>query len=143
MDAVHQRRIGHEGAAGDGGAASFGSLVNRLLNEILRLLDQKFTLLKLELREELGAAARRSALLAVGGVVAALGSLLLIVALAIWVGELMGSMPGGFAVVGGVLALGGVLLLLSMRRQLAEQRFTPRQTVQELRRDAEWIKHEL
>jgi uncharacterized membrane protein YqjE len=143
MDAVHQRRSGHEGAVGNGGAASFGSLVNRLLEEILRLLDQKLTLLKLELREELGAAVRRTALLAIGGAVAALGSFLLIVALAVWVGELVGSIPGGFAIVGGVFALGGVILLLSMRRQLAEQHFVPRQTVQELRRDAEWIKHEL
>lgn len=125
------------------GDGSFGSLVNRLLNEILRLLDQKFTLLKLELREELGAAVRRSALLAVGGVVAALGNVLLIVALAVWVGELVGSIPGGFAIVGGVFVLGGVILLLSMRRQLAEQHFVPRQTVQELRRDVEWIKHEV
>ncbi len=143
MDAVHQRRFGHEGAAGDGNTASLGSLVNRLLDEILRLLDQKLTLLKLELREELGAAVRRGALMAAGGGVAALGSVLLIVALAVWVGELVGSIPGGFAIVGGVFALGGVILLLSMRRQLAEQHFVPRQTVQELRRDAEWIKHDL
>jgi uncharacterized membrane protein YqjE len=142
MDAVHQRRFGHEGAAGDGNG-SVGSLVNRLLNEILRLLDHKFTLLKLELREELGAAVRRSALMAVGGVVAALGSILLIVALAVWVGELVGSIPGGFAIVGGVFVLGGVILFLSMRRQLAEQHVVPRQTVQELRRDVEWIKHEV
>jgi uncharacterized membrane protein YqjE len=142
MDAVHQRRSGHEGAVGDGNG-SFGSLVNRLLNDFLRLLDQRLTLLKLELREELGAAVRRSALMAVGGVVAALGSILLIVALAVWVGELVGSIPGGFAIVGGVFVLGGVILLLSMRRQLAGQTFVPRQTVQELRRDVEWIKHEL
>jgi uncharacterized membrane protein YqjE len=143
MDAVHQRRFGHEGAVGDGNGASLGSLVNRLLNEILRLLDQKFTLLKVELREELGEAVRRSALMAAGGVVAALGSVLLIVALSVWIGELVGSIPGGFAIVGGVFVLGGVILLLSMRRQLAEQDFVPRKTVQELRRDAEWIKHEL
>ncbi len=143
MDAVHQRRFGQEGPVGDGGGASFGSLVNRLLHEVLRLLDQKFTLLKLELQEELGAAVRRSALLAVGGVVGALGGFLLIVAIGIWVGELVGSMPGGFAIVGGVLAVGGVILLLTMRRQLAEQRLVPRQTVHELRRDVEWIKHEL
>jgi uncharacterized membrane protein YqjE len=142
MDAVHQRRFGHEGAVGDGNG-SFGSLINRLLNEILRLLDHKFTLLKLELREELGAAVRRSALMAIGGVAAALGSILLIVALAVWVGELVGSIPGGFAIVGGVFVLGGVILFLSMRRQLAGQHVVPRQTVQELRRDVEWIKHEL
>jgi|RhiMetdeSRZDD1v2_1073273.scaffolds.fasta_scaffold108145_3 uncharacterized membrane protein YqjE len=143
MDAVHQRRLGRGGAVGDGNGASFANLVTRLLNELVRLLDQKLTLLKLELKEELGAAARRVALLAVGVAVGAFGGLFLILALTIWVGELVGSMPGGFAIVGGLLALGGGIVFLSMRRQLAEQRFVPVKTVQELRRDAEWIKHEL
>jgi hypothetical protein len=138
MDAVHQRRPGRGSAVGDG---SFGDLVTRLLNGIVRLLDQKLTLL--ELKQELGAAARRVALLAVGGVVGVFGGVLLVLALTIWVGELVGSMPGGFAIVGGLLGLGGGIVFLGMRRQLAEQRFVPRKTVQELRRDAEWIRHEL
>lgn len=135
-----QFRVG--GATQDDGH-SLGGLITRLLNEVLRLLDQKLALLKLELREELGAAVRRSALLAVGGVVAVLGALLLVVALAIWIGELTRSPSGGFAIIGGGLALGGALLLLTMRRRLAEQRVVPEQTVRELRRDVEWIKHEL
>ena len=122
---------------------SFGELINRLLNGVVRLFDQKFALLKLELREELGAAVRRSALLAVGGVVAALGAFLLVVALAVWVGELTGSPSGGFGIVGGTLALGGLVLLLTMRRRLAAQTVVPEQTVRELKRDVEWIKHEL
>jgi hypothetical protein len=143
MDAVHQRRLARGAAVGDGNGASFANLVTRLLNGIVRLLDQKLTLLKLELKQELGAAVRRAGLLAVGGVVGAFGGLLLILALTIWVGELVGSIPGGFAIVGGALVLAGGIVFLSMRRQLAEQRFVPEKTVQELRRDAEWIKHEL
>jgi Putative Actinobacterial Holin-X, holin superfamily III len=142
MDAVHQRRIPRTGE-GENGSASFGSLISRLLNEIVRLLDLKLDLLKAELKEELGAAARRIALLAVGGVIGALGGFFLIVALAVWVGELVGNMPGGFAIIGGVLAIAGGLLLATMAARLGEQRFVPRQTAQEIRRDVEWIKHEL
>ncbi len=143
MDAVHQRRVTRGGAAGDGASASFGSLLGRLLNEVVQLLDQKLDLLKAELREELGAALRRSALLAVGAVVAALGAFLLIVAAAVWFGELVGTMPGGFAIAGGVLLLVGGLLAAAMAARLGEQRLVPRQTVHELRRDVEWVKHEL
>jgi uncharacterized membrane protein YqjE len=143
MATVHERRFDAEGVIEDGGSRSFASLVNRLLNEILRLLDQKIALLKLEIREELSAVARSAGLLAAGGVVAGLGALLLIVALAVGIGDAVGSAAGGFAIVGGVLALGGVILLVSIRRRLAERGLVPRETVQELRRDAEWIKHEL
>jgi uncharacterized membrane protein YqjE len=121
----------------------FGDLLGRLANDILRLLDQKLALLKVELKEELSAAVRRSALLAVGGVVAAIGAFFLLVALALGVGDLVGSTSGGFAIVGGVFAVVGLVLLSIMRRRLAGQRFVPELTVRELRRDKQWIKHEL
>jgi Na+/melibiose symporter-like transporter len=76
-------------------------------------------------------------------VIAALGAVFLVAALAIWIGELVGTMPGGFAIVGGALGLVGGLLLAAMAARLREQQFVPRQTAQELRRDVEWIKHEL
>jgi uncharacterized membrane protein YqjE len=126
-----------------GGDRGFGSLLNRLVADIVRLLDQKLALLKLELKEELAAIVRRSVLLAVGAVVAGLGGLFLIVALAIGLGDLVGTTAGGFAIVGGAFVLGGAVLLISMRQQLAELRFLPKHTVHELRRDKEWIKHEL
>jgi uncharacterized membrane protein YqjE len=125
------------------GARSFTGLVNRLVTDVLRLIDQKIELLKVEMKEELGAFVRRTALLAVGGVVAALGSLLLLLAVTFWVGELVGSIPGGFAIVGGVFVLGGLIVLLTMKARLQRQRLVPELTVRELRRDVQWIKHEL
>jgi len=121
----------------------FGSLLGRLTNDILRLLDQKVALLKLELKEELAAAMRRSVLLVAGGLVAAAGGFFLLIALALGLGDLVGSTSGGFAIVGGLFAITGLVLLVSMRRRLAELRFVPRLTVSELRRDKQWIKHEL
>jgi uncharacterized membrane protein YqjE len=143
MTTAHERRLDAGGVSGDGGSRSFVDLINRLLGELMRLLDQTVALLKLELRQELGAIARSAALLAAGGVVAGLGALLLIVALAIGIGDGVGSTAGGFAIVGAVLALVGGILLVSMRRRLADLGLVPRETVRELRRDVEWIKHEL
>jgi hypothetical protein len=142
MDAVHRRSIPRADEGGDG-SASFGSLISRLLNEVVQLLNQRLDLLKLELQEEIGAAGRRVGLLAVGGVIAGLGAFYLVTALAIWFGELVGTMPGGFAIMGGGLGLVGGLLLAAMTARLRGQRFVPRQTAQELRRDVEWIKQEL
>ena len=121
----------------------FATLLSRLLGDVQRLFDQKLALLKLELQEELGALARRSGLLAAGGALAALGGLLLLIALAIWLGELVGSLAGGFAIVGGALAIGGGALLGTMRQRLSRQRLVPELSAQELRRDVQWIKHEL
>jgi uncharacterized membrane protein YqjE len=135
-------RADTETTTGDG-ARSLTGLFNRLLADVLRLLDQKIELLKLELREELGAFARRTALLAVGAVVTALGGLLLLLGVTLWVGELVGSTPGGFAIVGGALVLGGLIVLASMKARLRRQRLLPELTVRELRRDVQWIKHEL
>src|SRR5262245_22046438 len=128
MDVVG-RRIPRAGEGSDG-SASFGSLISRLLDGIVRLLNQRLDLLTLELREEIGAAVRVVTLLAVGGVIAALGAFFLITALAIWFGELVGTTPGGFAIMGGGLGLIGGLLLAAMAARLREQRFVPRQTAQ-------------
>jgi uncharacterized membrane protein YqjE len=141
MNAV-RHRIPRAREGGDG-SGSLGSLISRLLDGVVRLLNQRLDLLKLEVKEEIGAAARRLALLAIGGVIAALGAFFLVTAVAIWFGELVGTTPGGFAIMGGGLGLIGGLLLAVMAARLREQRFVPRQTAQELRRDVEWIKHEL
>ena len=139
--AVH--RAGASAPLRDADTRDFGSLLSRLANDILRLLDQKLTLLKLELKEELTAVVRRSALLAAGGLVAAGGGFFLLVALALGLGDLVGSTAGGFAIVGGAFAVIGLVLVVSMKARLARQELVPKLTVSELRRDKQWIKHVL
>jgi uncharacterized membrane protein YqjE len=140
---VHERQGYQATAVTNGDARSFATLFNRLVGDVLRLLDQKLALLKVELKEEIAAVVKKSVLMIAGAVMALLALVLLLLALALWLGELVGSTPGGFAIVGGVLALVGLTLVMSMRRRLAEQRLVPELTVEELRRDAQWIKHEL
>ena len=67
-----------------------------------------------------------------------IGSAFLLIALGLWVGDLVGSTPGGLAIVGGGFALvGGGVGLLAIKN-LKRRRFAP-ETVRELRRDVEWI----
>lgn len=124
-------------------SSSFMGLVDRLVGDLLRLLDQKLALLKIELNEQFTAAVRAFLFLAIGGVVVGLGLLFFAIALALWVGEVINTIPGGFALVAGVFTVVGGILLMTMKGKLRQQRFVPKETAQELRRDAEWIKREL
>jgi hypothetical protein len=121
---------------------SIKDLVSHLVADLGRLLDAKVTLLKLELRSELSSAARGAGLLGTAAVTGILAITLLMIALAVWIGELVGSIPGGFAILGGVLGLvAGVLAAVGLRT-LRRQKLVPEETIQELRRDVEWVKRE-
>jgi uncharacterized membrane protein YqjE len=129
-------------AAGRGAGAGFFDLVERLLSDLGALLDQKLTLLQIELKNE-GAVVVRNLLVAlVGAVFATLGLLQLSIAAALWIGAAIGSVPGGYGIIGLVFVLGGGSLLAAMRGRLEKQHLLPRKTLQEFRRDAQWIKDE-
>ena len=97
----------------------------------------------LELKEELAGAVRNLAVLMIGGMLAMLGLLLLSIAAALWIGTAVRSLPGGYGIVGGALALGGAVVLTLAGARLRKQRVVPQETIQELRRDAKWLKNEL
>jgi uncharacterized membrane protein YqjE len=116
-----------------------GELLRRLISEIRILIDQRVTVLRVELKEQLAAMARDLILMAVGIGLVAIASLLLITALALWVGRAIGSMAGGFGVLGAAaLVLGGVLMGVAMT-EFRRRRLAPK-TREELRRDVEWLK---
>ena len=124
-------------------APRFFDLVERLISEVGTLLDQKFALLTLELKSQGAALARGVAALVVGAGLAALGLLVLALAAAIWLGEHIRSIPGGFGIVGGSLLVLGGGLAAAMRNRLKTEQLKPTETVRELRRDAKWITDEL
>jgi hypothetical protein len=119
--------------------ASFLELAMRLLADLGRLLDQRLALLKTELAQEAMALAKNLALVAAGTVAASVGIAFLLLALGLWVGQLVGSTSGGLALVGGGLGALGALLALPALRSLQHRRFA-QETLRELRRDAEWIR---
>ena len=134
---IHGKR-----AAGRGAGAGFFDLVERLLSDLGALLDQKLTLLTIELKNEGAVVVRHLLVALVGAGFATLGLLQLSIAAALWIGAAIGSGPGGYGIIGLVFVLGGGSLLAAMRGRLEKQHLLPRKTLQEFRRDAQWIKDE-
>src|SRR5215831_14899087 len=106
----------------DAARGIFG-LIEELLGKTTRLLDQKLTLLRLEVEESVGTLLRH---------------------LALWIGDLLGSAPAGFAIVGGALLLVGVVVIaVRLKRGVGPRRLVPERTVKELEKDTRWIKSAL
>lgn len=127
------------------------SLVERLALDIATLLDQKLTLLKIEVKEDIDAYVRGSIAIIAGAIVAAVGFALTNVALAFAIAALFAnsdlSQPAryglGFVIAGvAYLVIGGVVILITKNR-LAQRGLVPRRTVQELERDKEWLQKEI
>ena len=129
---------------------SLPSLFGRLGDDVMRLLDAKLGLLKVELKEEASVYGRTSAMMAVGGMIAAIGFALINVALAFAVTRLyfMSFTPPisyalGFLVTCALyLVIGGALVLV-MKSRLAAHSAAPERSIEEIRKDKQWLKNEL
>ena len=125
-------------------------LFGRLGDDVMRLLDAKLGLLKVELKEEAASYGSATATLAVGGVVAAIGFALLNVAIAFFVTRLffMSFTPPvsyalGFLVTGGLYLIVGAAVILAMKNRLAKLSAAPERSLEELRKDKQWLKNEI
>ncbi|MGA9996773.1 MAG: phage holin family protein [Pyrinomonadaceae bacterium] len=130
---------------------SLPTLFGRLADDVVELLDTKLSLLKVEVKEDADAYIRGGVMIGVGGVIAAIGFALVNVAVAFGVSTLFAntslSQPAryalGFIVTGAVyLVIGGIIVIV-MKNRLAKRDITPNRTVDELRKDKQWLKKEL
>ena len=130
---------------------SIPNLLSRLGDDVMQLVNSQFALFIVEIKEEASANARNAIIIAVGGVVATIGFALLNVAIAFAVSTLFAqanfSQPAsyalGFIVTGIFYLLVGGILVMVMKNRLAKQQLVPPMTVQELRKDKQWLKSEL
>lgn len=130
---------------------SLPTLFGRLGDDVVQLFDTKMSLLKVELKEEVNEYARDGIMIGVGGIIAAIGFALLNVALAFGISILFAdfdlSQPAkyaiGFVSAGVLYLLVGGILISSMKKRLAKQSLVPDKTVEELRKDKQWLKKEL
>jgi uncharacterized membrane protein YqjE len=133
------------------GSESIPNLLTRPGDDVMQLVNSQLALFKVEIKEEAGAYARGAVMIAVGGVIAVVGFALLNVALAFAVSTLFAranfSQPAsyalGFVATGVFYLLVGGILVLAMKSRLAKQNVMPPMTVQELRKDKQWLKSEL
>lgn len=130
---------------------SLPALVGRLGDDVMQLFDTKLSLLKVEIKEEASAYARGGIAIALGGMVAAVGFALLNVAVAFAVSTLFANVnltqsakyALGFVLTGLFYLVIGGIVVLAVKNRLAKQDLVPNRTVEELRKDKQWLKNEL
>jgi uncharacterized membrane protein YqjE len=130
---------------------SLPTLFSRLGDDVMELFNSQLALFKVEIKEEASAYARGVTMIAVGAVIAVVGFALLNVAIAFAVSTLFAqanfSQPAsyalGFVVTGVFYLIVGAILVMLMKNRLAKQELVPERTVQELRKDKQWLKNEI
>jgi uncharacterized membrane protein YqjE len=127
------------------------TLFSRLGDDVMQLFNSQLALFKVEIKEEANAYARTAMIMGLGAVVAAIGFALLNVAVAFGVSTLFAqanlSPPAsyalGFVITGVFYLLVGGIVVMAVKNRLAKQDLVPNRTVEELRKDKEWLKKEL
>jgi hypothetical protein len=108
-----------------------GSLMSGIVDDVQELIKQEASLFKHELRADIRHAVGAVALMAIGGVVALFGILLLCFMLAYLINFLAPSIPlwGSFAIVGAVMLLIGLVMAGIGHEKLRSSTLFPRETV--------------
>ena len=124
------------------------SLVGRLGDDVMTLLDTKLSLLKVEVKEDANAYVKSGVMIATGGVIAAVGFALVNVAVAFLVSTLFKfSQPVnyalGFVITGAVYLLIGGIIVIVMKNRLVGVDPVPHRSVEEFRKDKQWLKKEI
>lgn len=121
--------------------ASLGELVGRLGEDVGDLISTQFELAKAELRHDV-TEARKAATLLGAGIGAAVLTVLMLSFAAAW--GLAEAMDAGWAflLVGVVYAIAAAVLLQQGRARLDEAKPVGEQTVETLKEDVEWARHQ-
>jgi uncharacterized membrane protein YqjE len=132
------------------------TLLSKLGDDVMRLVDTKLSLVKVELKEDASFYARNGAFMAVGAMVALIGFALVNVAVAFFISNFFANDAAaaaerfgptsyglGFLITGVLyVVIGGVLVLL-MKNKLAAYNPVPTTTIDEIRKDKQWLKNEM
>ncbi len=122
---------------------SVSTLVGRLIGDVLRLVEDDVALATLEMKQHAESLAHTAVQFLAGGFLASVGLLLLATAAALGLGRALDSPIAGYAIVGGLIAVAGIIAAGVARSRLGRQHVIPTQTIDELRRDATWMRHEI
>jgi uncharacterized membrane protein YqjE len=134
------------GRTGDGPGGSepaLGDLIRALAQDSATLVRQEVALAKAELQDNVKSVARDIAMVAVGGVLALIGVLVLIAFLVIAVGDAVDEYWLGALIVGAVFLLIGGLLAMSNIKKLKHESVTPTRTLETIKEDKQWLQSEI
>ncbi len=118
---------------------SIGELITRLSRETVTLVRKEVQLAKAEMSQKASRAGKNVGFLVVGGVVAYTGLLALVAAVILLLGLVMPYWLSA-AIVGLVIAAIGAVLVVKGLNTLRQEDPTPRETVETLQEDREWLK---
>lgn len=130
---------------------SLPALVARLGENLMTLLDSRLSLLKLEIKEDLNVYLRNGLFLGIGGVIIVIGFALLNIAVALGISSLFEttrlSQPVryalGFLLTAALYLVIGALVMVKAKNRLAQQKFGPERSLEELEKDKRWVEREL
>jgi hypothetical protein len=118
---------------------TLGEMFTELTREIRTLVQQEIQLAKTELTEKAAKIGKSAGLIAAGGFIA-YGGLLAIIAASVLVLIAFGVAAWAAALIAGVALVGiGYLLIRSGLATLRSQDLQPRQTIETLKEDAQWL----
>jgi uncharacterized membrane protein YqjE len=126
-------------------------LLTRLGDDVMQLFDTKISLLKIEVQEDVNAFLRAGIGIAMAAIVALIGFGLASVAGALGISILLtntnlsqtGRYALSFVIVGALYLIVGTIIALVIKGRLSKQSLVPNRTVDEFRKDKEWLKKEI
>src|SRR5215213_7071084 len=131
------------------------ALLGRLGDDVMRLVDTKLSLIKVVLKEDASFYARNGAFTAVGAMVALIGFALVNVAVAFFISNFFANEAAtaerfsptsyglGFLITGVLYVVIGGVIVLMMKNKLAAYNPVPTTTLDETRKDKQWLQNEM
>ena len=118
---------------------SLGELFGDMTSEVSALMRKEVELAKVEIKEEVGRAGKAGGMLGAGAGAGYFALLFASLALA-WLLDQAMPIALAFFLVGLLYAIAAVVLITRGREQMKKVDPVPRQTVETLKEDAEWVK---
>ena len=156
MAEVERRRVDLPAPAQTGSELeNLPTLFGKLGDDVMRLVDTKLSLVKVELKEDASFYARNGAFTAVGAMVALIGFALVNVAVAFFISNFFANEAAaaerfgptsyglGFLITGILYVVIGGVIVLVMKNKLAAYNPVPTTTLEEIRKDKQWLKNEI
>ena len=122
---------------------SLGELFGDLARDMGTLVSQELALARTELTEKAARVGKQIAMLAVGGLVAYAGLLAIIAAVIVLIADRGVPLWVSALIVGLIVAGIGYLLVQRGISALRHEDFTPRQTIQSIKEDTQWVKEQV
>jgi len=122
---------------------SLGELFGDLARDMGTLVSQELALARTELSEKAARVGKQVAMLAVGGLVAYAGLLAIIAAVIVLIADRGVPLWVSALVVGLVVAGIGYLLVQRGISALRHEDLAPRQTIQSIKEDTQWVKEQV